>query len=658
MDKLKLSVISALIIIIIPQTPQAQEIFKSRLSDSINTAYTESKPMISADGKALFFARQNSPDNVNGKYDDQDIYFSNYTSNGWSEAENIGAPLNNDRPNGVVSIAPTGKSLFLLNSYFTDVEQDGLAISQKSDSGWSTPQMMTVQDFHNHSNYIDYFFSSNGKQLLIAVERDDSYGDQDLYVSSKNTDGSWSVPINLGERINTKKPEFSPFLAADNKTLFFASMGHKNYGGADIFYTKRLDSTWTNWSEPQNLGKDVNSSNFEAYYSIPANGTIGYYVSDNEGMSKSRDIFSVTIPYEFRPDPVIMLSGKFLADNKSDTTDFSVNFLTTSASESEVYIEYEAEGFNAILPTGGAYFFYVNKSGFISESHYLDLANQKEYMEEVADLHSVPIASGEAFTSHNIQFESETSELLASSYFELVRLLEILQQNDSLQIELTGHAHDFNDSLQNMTLSEKRLAKVKSFYTEQGINPARLICSAKGANSLSQENYKKHLNAQFDNNNRIDFKILSTSWHEGANLLLADDITVEKDTNNALLMVEEVKSYQVLFGFDKYRVNGNNEALKNIKADYRNDSIISLEIIGYTCNMGDKGYNKMLAEKRAKSVLSWLEDSNISSPNTALLAKGEENPLNENLSIAERALNRRVIVNVSTRQKGQMTTAK
>ncbi|MDX1373595.1 MAG: hypothetical protein R3321_14075, partial [Nitrososphaeraceae archaeon] len=75
-----------------------QEIIKKNLADSINTSYTETKPMISPDGEMLYFARQNYPENINGKYDDQDIYYSEFTYKGWKKAHNIGKPLNNDLP--------------------------------------------------------------------------------------------------------------------------------------------------------------------------------------------------------------------------------------------------------------------------------------------------------------------------------------------------------------------------------------------------------------------------------------------------------------------------------------------------------------------------------------------------------------------------------
>jgi outer membrane protein OmpA-like peptidoglycan-associated protein len=534
----------------------AQEIIKTHLSDAINTAYTENKPMISANGKTLFFARQNAPDNFDGEYDEQDIYFSYYGAKGWEKSKNIGAPLNNEKPNGVVSISPSGETLFLLDSY-EDAEAQGVSVAHRTDSSWTNPEMIPIQDFHNHSEFIDYFFSSNGQEILIAVERDDSRGDQDLYVSKKTKSGDWSKPINLGDQINSVHPEFSPFLAIDNKTLFFSSMGHENYGNADIFYSKRLDSTWTNWSEPENLGPEVNSEHFEAYYTIPANGTIGYYVSAQGGLGKSRDIFSITIPYQFRPEPVILLQGKFLTENEEvDSAFYDVNFLTISSNESQVQIDYEVNHFNAILPTGGSYFFYVNKSEHISESHYIDLTDQKEYMEESADIHTIPVKKGEDFTSHNIQFEEYTADFVPSTYFELVRLLEVFKKYPCIKIELVGHAHDYKDSLRNLSLSIERLQKVRDFYLSEGFEEERLSTRAVGDQELNSDHYKKHVNSQFNVNNRIEFFILDTEW-ESMQKVSSNGLRQKDAISSKLKIISENISFQILFGFDEYRIAKN-----------------------------------------------------------------------------------------------------
>jgi outer membrane protein OmpA-like peptidoglycan-associated protein len=619
----------------------AQEIVKVKLSDAINTRYVETKPMISPDGETLFFARQNYPENINGKFDDQDIYMSTLAFAGWRKAVNIGEPLNNQLPNGVVSIAQNGLSLLLLNAYNNNTMQEGVAISHLSDSGWSLPEEVEIKNFHNHSEFVDYFLSANGQEMLIAVERDNSLGDQDLYVSKKEKNGFWSTPTNLGDEVNTKKAEFAPFLAADDRTLFFASYGHEGFGDADIYYTKRLDSTWTNWSVPENLGPEVNTAGFEAYYTIPNDGTIGYYVSSEDGKDGNRDIFSITLPYKFRPEPVILLRGELLhADNTIDSSAFQINFLTDKAIEYEIFVEYKGATFDALLPVGASYFFYISKSGFISESHYIDLEKQEEYEEELANIHTIAIKKGNAFTTHNLQFVDKSAELAPSSYFELMRLLEIFQQNDGLQVALKGHAFDYEDPAKNDSISLARLKYIKDYYVQQGVAEDRLVIEAQGGENPVKEGYKRHINSNFNMNNIIDVTILDTEYTQP---VFQDDMMLA--TANLGSHAFKFKSeYMIQFEFDSDNWLTNEKELGALDSLMSSMQLLNAEftVAGYTCSIGNTLYNQYLSGMRANSVKKWLIELGVDDRNIITDNRGSSNPIASNATAGGRKKNRRV----------------
>lgn len=641
-----------IIILTILSTPQflfSQEIIKKNLGDSINTGFFETKPLISPDGQTLYFARQNYPQNVGGEMDEQDIYYSELRPEGWSSAKNIGAPLNNEHPNGVVSISPNGMQMILLHVYNEGNRlKDGIAISTKSENGWSVPVRIEIEDFYNKSEYIDYFLSNNGRELLIAVDRKDGYGDQDLYVSSRIDDKHWSTPINLGDKINTKKPEFSPFLAADNKTLFFASMGHDSYGSSDVFYTKRLDDTWTNWAEPINLGPDVNTSGFEAYYSIPTSGTEAFYVSSTGGKDGSRDIFTATLPYRFRPDPVLLLKGELqYANNLTDSAEFSITFLTSSANESDIFIEYASNDYNAILPTGGSYFFYVEKTDYLSESHYVDLSNQKEYREEETNIYIVPLEKGQEITSHNLQFEEGNAELLAESYFELVRLLDIFRRNDKIQIQFTVHAHDFEDDSKNMELSVLRSNFILNFLKDNDLNELRFEFQHTGSQQAYRGKNRKSLNENINPNNRIDVKILSTDWdiNKAENeelLILAKNKEQDAQMDSSIAGEVIAKTFEIQFEFDSDKVQLSKIEAETILEFFNARTQDSIHITGYTCNMGPSDYNLNLSKRRAESLKNWLTKHGVDKEKITLKYKGASNPIAENTTKEGRTKNRRV----------------
>src|SRR5690606_20907469 len=137
--------------------------------------------------------------------------------------------------------------------------QAGVSISTNTGGAWSKPKPLKIENDYNFNEKANYFLSNTRNVLIMSVEREDSYGDRDLYVSFMKPDSSWTEPLNLGDVINTAAVESAPFLAADGKTLYFSSDGFSGYGGSDIYASTRLDDTWTNWSDPENLGPEINS---------------------------------------------------------------------------------------------------------------------------------------------------------------------------------------------------------------------------------------------------------------------------------------------------------------------------------------------------------------------------------------------------------------
>ena len=84
----------------------------------------------------------------------------------------------------------------------------------------------------------------------------------------------------MGEQINTEGYEISPFLSDDKQALFFASNGHPGYGNTDVFVSYRQDSSWTNWSNPENLGDGINSAGFDAYLTVSGDSQV-FFVSNS-----------------------------------------------------------------------------------------------------------------------------------------------------------------------------------------------------------------------------------------------------------------------------------------------------------------------------------------------------------------------------------------
>jgi hypothetical protein len=290
---------------------------RERLSPiNVNSDKSEVKPIVSADGSRLYFHRQNFKENIGGSSDDQDIYVTENKANQWSKALNLGSPVNNKSSNGIASIMPGENGAYLINEYKNNkIGGQGVSFSKKELKGWSMPEKVLIEDFSNNSPYFDFCISTSMGEMILAIDKGDGLGDQDLYISRYNDDSSkWSAPVNLGEVVNTPLAETSPYLAADGKTLYFASEGHLGYGGFDLFITKRLDNTWTNWSQPENLGSIINSDEHDLYYSVSALADYAYFSS---GPDDNRDLYRIPLPKVYKPAPVTIIQGYAL---KADST--------------------------------------------------------------------------------------------------------------------------------------------------------------------------------------------------------------------------------------------------------------------------------------------------------------------------------------------------
>lgn len=271
------------------------------LGANINSSYFDHLPIISPDGSMLYFARKMSEKN---EASNDEIYVSTVMPTGkFSKAENIGPPLNTIENNFACYISSDNNRLYVANKYIRNTyNYAGLSVSSKQKNGeWSKPKPLSIPDLYNKNEFAHYHMSIDENVVLMSIQRNDSYGDLDLYVSQKYTDGSWSEPKNIGPIINTVGAEGSVFLAADGKTIYFSSTGHPGFGNYDMYMSKRLDNTWTNWTKPLNLGEKINSEEMDIYYTIPAAGDYAYF-STGKTMFGLNDLYRIKLPKEIRPE--------------------------------------------------------------------------------------------------------------------------------------------------------------------------------------------------------------------------------------------------------------------------------------------------------------------------------------------------------------------
>ncbi|RYU78405.1 OmpA family protein [Hymenobacter persicinus] len=482
------------------------------LGPNVNSKYVDTHPVITPDGKTLFFARQNSPQNVGGAKDAQDVWYStlaNAAKKSWNQAKNIGGPINTPGPNGLASVSSDGNSVVLINVYRPDgtLDPKGASISRRSKTGWGMPVKIEIEDFYNDDpEHVDYFLGTSGKVLLMAVARKDGQGEQDIYVSFLQPGGSWSRPKNLGSSVNTKKPEFAPFLAADGKTLYFASEGHGGYGNADIFYSKRLDDTWTNWSKPRNLGASINSPDFDGYFTLAASGEDAYLVSSRKGIDNSRDIFRINLTPQFKPEVVTLVRGRVLdaATQKPVAATIRYENLLTGEEIGVAETSPVDGSYTIVLPSGSHYGYRAEANNYLAESDNLDATDKQKYSEITQDLFLVPFAVGSTIKLNNIFFAQSKYYLRENSYPELLRLVRILRDYPSVEIKLEGHTDNQGDPLLNVKLSLDRVNEVKKYLVSKGIAGTRITTEGFGGSKPIASNDQEETRKL---NRRVEFRI-------------------------------------------------------------------------------------------------------------------------------------------------------
>lgn len=463
------------------QDPLQDTIRPENLGAAVNSKYDDVLPVIAPDGKTLYFCRSNSPDNVGGMR--QDIWISTLQADGtWSAAVNVGVPLNNRENNHVFSITPDG-NLALVNDVYSDAANPNrvLAIVRKTATGWAMPQPITIRNWYNRSFNREFSLGNDGTTLVMAVERNDAVGGRDLYVSFRENDSVWSEPRNLGPAVNTESDEVTPFLASDGTSLYFASDGRGGYGAFDIFVTKRLDSTWTHWSEPENLGPTINSRRWDLYYTIPARGDYAYFVSYINTLGAG-DIFRVPLPEKVRPNPVVLVYGTVLNSKTKQPIEADVTYedLTTGREIGRARSAPGTGSYKIILPAGTNYGFRASAAGVVSVNANIDLTSLQAYAEINRDLLLVPIEQGQAVPLNNIFFDYAQSTLRPESFPELDRVVAMMKASTTMRIEVGGHTDNRGNEAINKRLSQDRAQAVMSYLVDRGITASRLTAAGYG----------------------------------------------------------------------------------------------------------------------------------------------------------------------------------
>ncbi|WP_422361865.1 OmpA family protein [Reichenbachiella sp.] len=487
------------------------EIYSEQISiDSItNSTSDELNVVLSPDGQNLYFTRKNHSQNLGGSKDQGDIWVSEKNTNGeWTPAYNL-KEINNKQSNQIIGFINAGRSMLISN-------ENQLSVSHNNGGRWSTPKPFSIPYLNSKSKELSASVSPDGRHILFGMESFGNYGVEDIYISRMKADGSWTSPKNLGSAINTQNQEITPFLAADNKTLFFSSNGHEGEGSFDVLMSTRLDDTWQNWSEPKNLGQKVNTKGRESSFTFLLEDEYAY-LSSTQNSDGYGDIKKVKIAPEIAPietiadtvqavdvveeEKIIAISG-LVKDKKTDETIIGAEiYVTTEPTNQEFKTLTNSQGaFNLTVDEGNNYIVKVKAFRYLSaENVVTDAALLNN---EPINFSLEPIIEGNTVTLDHVLFEQGKAILIAGSEKELDLVVEMMKYNPDVSIFLSGHTDNQGKASLNVALSEERVQTVMDYLIAQGVSKKRI--SGKGfggmkpiASNASAETRKLNRRVEF-----------------------------------------------------------------------------------------------------------------------------------------------------------------
>jgi outer membrane protein OmpA-like peptidoglycan-associated protein len=309
----------------------------------------------------------------------------------------------------------------------------------------------------------------------MTVERKDSYGKRDIYVSFSLHPGEWTIPMNLGPVVNSAGDELAPFLASDGATLYFSSDGRRDsWGSADVYMTRRLDSSWTKWSKPENLGPPINTPGWDSYYKFNYAGNYAYYVSTFNSYGQG-DIFRIEMAEPTRPKPEMLIIGKVVNYKTRAPISTSIVFNKLPENKMAGIARSAIVGgdYSIVFQAGSKYSYSVKVDGFLPAFGHIDLTNLTRSEEIVNDIELIPIEDS-LKCLRNIFFDVAKFNLTDESKDELDLVATIMIDNPDYKLVITGHCDSTGKEEYNRMLGVKRAEEATNYLIDKNIESKRI----------------------------------------------------------------------------------------------------------------------------------------------------------------------------------------
>ncbi|MEQ8361029.1 MAG: OmpA family protein [Cytophagales bacterium] len=496
----------------------------------INSVYDDYAPVINRENSFMIFTTRRKDGNLSKDVDIdneffEDIFYSNFDDGKWTQAKNIGTPINTVFHNSNLSLSADGNILFL----YTDENNGDIMVSNKADDGtWSEPKSIGPNINSLGFKESSVCLSPDGSTLYFSSNRPGGYGGSDIYYSEKDKKGAWKKAKNLGSVINTKYDDDGPFVDFSGDYLYFSSKGHKGMGGYDIFKSEYLIEE-ESWGDPVNMGYPINTSDNDIYFVSSNDGEIAYYATVRGGGYGLSDIYSIkegqfeipeesdsvskdtasSVAQKAAPEKKNVILNLRIKDQSGDLMNAKVSLINVDNQvvAAQRKMDDGVYKFKVENPDNSTYRLSVEKDGFafINEDIIFD-GSEDEITQKDKEIVLSPLSVGTTKVLRNIYFDFDKSKIKPSSFDELSKVENMLARNPSLEIELGGHTDNIGKKEFNKRLSKARVDAVKKYLVNKGVDPRRITTVGYGESQPLATNDDEKEGREL--NRRVEFKVL------------------------------------------------------------------------------------------------------------------------------------------------------
>ncbi|HNP32377.1 MAG TPA: OmpA family protein, partial [Flavobacterium sp.] len=433
-----------------------------------------------------------------------DIYKADYNSDGTVTNATTVTSLNSQYHDGPLTMSADGNTVYFSSDSFREKKfekdkknnlklgRNSIYKATKNGDTWGSIELLPFnsKEFSTSNPSL----SRDGKTLYFSSDRPGSIGGVDIWKVAVNADGTYGEPQNLGNKVNTEGNESFPFIADDNKTLFFASSGKQGLGGLDVY---QIDLS--NGSDASNLGKPVNTEKDDFAFTFNGAKKAGFLSSNRNG---NDDIFAVSPVCGVDVQIVVTnaKTGAILSNASVSILDDQKNIIATETSNASGEVKYRVE-------CDKPYVVQASKDGF--EGNTFAVAKGKGPTAKVdAALQPIDVIVTETeVVLKPIYFEFNKSNITQEGAFELDKLVQVMKNNDKMVILAKSHTDSRGSDDYNLALSDRRAKSTVQYIISKGIDASRI--SGKGMGETEpKEICKPCTEAQYALNRRSEFLIV------------------------------------------------------------------------------------------------------------------------------------------------------